>query len=180
MKIAIGSDERTHVTDAVMAELRRRGHELLPVGPLDDGRPPAAARGEPAPVDEVGEAPPVRADHLWPAVGRAVAEAVASGAADEGILFCWTGTGVSIAANKVPGIRAALCDDAETARGARLWNDANVLCLSLRRTSEIMAKEILDTWFDTSFIPNDTDNACLNQLRNYELRMTSDESRTRS
>jgi len=168
MKIAIGSDERTHVTEAVMAELRRRGHELLPAGPLDNGPPPAADRGEPAPVDGVGEAPPVRPDHLWPAVGRAVAEAVASGAADEGILFCWTGTGVSIAANKVPGIRAALCDDAETARGARLWNDANVLCLSLRRTGEIMAKEILDTWFDTSFIPNDTDNACLKQLRNYE------------
>ena len=102
-----------------------------------------------------------------------MAEAVASGAADEGILFCWTGTGVSIAANKVPGIRAALCDDAETARGARLWNDANVLCLSLRRTGEIMAKEILDMWFDTSFIPNDTDNTCLDQLRNYELRITN-------
>ena len=102
-----------------------------------------------------------------------MAQAVASGAADEGILFCWTGTGVSIAANKVPGIRAALCDDAETARGARLWNNANVLCLSLRRTSEIIAKEILDAWFDTSFIPNDTDNTCLNQLSNYELRITN-------
>ena len=158
MKIAIGSDERTHVTDAVMAELRQRGHELLPVGPLDDGRPPTADRRE---------------QDLWPAVGRAVAQAVASGAADEGILFCWTGTGVSIAANKVPGIRAALCDDAETARGARLWNNANVLCLSLRRTSEIIAKEILDAWFDTSFIPNDTDNTCLNQLSNYELRITN-------
>lgn len=164
MKIAIGSDERTAVTDAVMAELRRRGHELLPVGPLD-ARPPDAGPRE---------------SDLWPAVGHAVAQAVASGAADEGILFCWTGTGVSIAANKVPGIRAALCDDAETARGARLWNDANVLCLSLRRTSEAVAKEILNTWFDTSFIPNDTDNACLNQLRNNELRTTSDESGTRS
>ncbi len=147
MKIAIGSDERTHVTDVVMDELRRRGHELLPAGPL---------------IDAVS-------DNYWPAVARAVAEAVASGAADEGILFCWTGTGVSIAANKVPGIRAALCDDAETARGARLWNDANVLCLSLRRTGEVMAKEILDKWFDTSFIPNDTDNACLAQLNELEI-----------
>ena len=116
----------------------------------------------------------------YPDYARKVGEAVAAGEFDKGILVCGSGTGMAIAANKVPGIRAALCDDAETARGARLWNDANVLCLSLRRTSEIMAKEILDTWFDTSFIPNDTDNACLNQLRNYELRMTSDESRTRS
>lgn len=64
------------------------------------------------------------------------------------MLFCWTGTGVSIAANKVPGVRAALCGDAETARSARAWNDANVLCLSLRTTTETLAKEILDAWFD--------------------------------
>jgi ribose 5-phosphate isomerase B len=159
MKIAIGSDERTHVTDAVMAELRRRGHELLPAGPLADAF--EDLRGLPRPLRS-------ETDNDWPAVARAVAEAVAAGAADEGILFCWTGTGVSMAANKVPGIRAALCDDAETARGARLWNNANILCLSLRRTSEIMAKEILDKWFDTSFIPNDTDNACLAQLNAIE------------
>ena len=160
MKIAIGSDERTHVTDAVMDELRRRGHELLPAGPLIDAD--SDLRGLPRPLRS-------ESDNYWPAVARAVAEAVASGAADEGILFCWTGTGVSIAANKVVGIRAALCDDAETARGARLWNDANVLCLSLRRTSEVMAREILDKWFDTSFIPNDTDNACLAQLNELEI-----------
>ena len=87
--------------------------------------------------------------------------AVAAGAADGGILFCWTGTGVTIAANKVPGIRAALCADAETARGARLWNNANVLCLSLRRTSEVIAREILDAWFSTRYNPNETDDACL-------------------
>ena len=150
MRIAIGADEQTHVTDAVAAELRRRGHELLPFGRLEADRP------------ELGEA--VRPEDQWPAVARAVAEAVAGGQADEGILFCWTGTGVSIAANKVPGIRAALCDDAATARGARLWNNANVLCLSLRRTSEVIANEILDSWFNTSFVPNDTDNACLAQL----------------
>lgn len=146
MKIAIGSDERTYVTDAVMAELRRRGHVLLPVGPLDDGR-----EGD-----------------SWPAVAGAVAEAVAGSAADEGILFCWTGTGVCMAANKLPGIRAALCDDAETARGARLWNNANVLCLSLRRASEVVAGEILDAWFNTSFVPNETDDACLAQLDTLE------------
>ncbi|MBW7959676.1 MAG: RpiB/LacA/LacB family sugar-phosphate isomerase [Candidatus Promineofilum sp.] len=152
MKIAIGSDERTPVTDAIVAELLRRGHDLV----LDMTGGAAEAADPSA--------------NSWPAVARAVGEAVANGAADEGILFCWTGTGVSIAANKVRGVRAALCDDAETARGARLWNDANVLCLSLRRTSEPMAKEIIEAWFDTSFIPNDGDNACL-------ARLAADENR---
>jgi ribose 5-phosphate isomerase B len=162
MKLAIGSDERTHITDAVVAEVRRRGHEVaLLAGPLQDLTGGAI---EAAPENNASLAPPVRSENYWPAVARAVAEAVASGAADEGILFCWTGTGVSLAANKVPGIRAALCDDAETARGARLWNNANVLCLSLRRTSEVVAQEILDTWFNTSFEPNETDDACLAQL----------------
>ena len=124
MKLAVGSDERTYVTDAVVADLIARGHELILAGPL---RVDEAAAGS-SPQDDT-----------WPAVARRVAEAVASGAADEGILFCWTGTGVSMAANKVRGIRAALCDDAEMARGARLWNDANVLCFSLRRTSEVVA-----------------------------------------
>ena len=143
MKLSVGSDERTLVTDAVVAELRRRGHEVELSGPLaDDAAQPAA----------------------WPGVARHVAEAVAAGAADEGILFCWTGTGVSIAANKVPGIRAALCADAETARGARLWNNANVLCLSLRRTSEVIAREILDAWFSTRYNPNETDDAALAAL----------------
>lgn len=140
MKIAVGADERTHLTDQVIANLQQRGHELALYGPLQD---------QPA---------------YWPAVAQAVAEAVASGAVDEGILFCWTGTGVSLAANKVPGIRAALCDDAETARGARLWNNANVLCLSLRRTSEIEAREILDAWFQHSYQPNEVDDACLAQV----------------
>ncbi len=149
MRIAVGADERTPVTDAVIAELRRRGHELDLRGSLR------------TPVRQPRRS---GSDNDWPSVARAVAEAVTAGQADEGILFCWTGTGVSMAANKVPGIRAALCDDAETARGARLWNDANVLCLSLRRTSEAVAQEILDTWFNTSFVPNDTDNACLAQL----------------
>jgi ribose 5-phosphate isomerase B len=105
MKLSVGSDERNPVTDAVVDELQRRGHEVVLHGPLKD---------------EIGH---------WPGVAREVAEEVSSGQADEGLLFCWTGTGVSIAANKVPGIRAALCDDAETARGARIWNNANLLCL---------------------------------------------------
>ncbi len=101
---------------------------------------------------------------VWPETARWVAEAVATGAADQGLLFCWTGTGVCMAANKVPGIRAALCDDAATARGARLWNDANVLCLSLRRVSPVIAGEILDAWLATDYQPNDGDDACLAAL----------------
>ena len=125
MRIAVGSDERTHVTDAVVEELRQRGHQVETLGLL---------LGEPL---------------QWADVARKVAERVAGGGSDQGVLFCWTGTGVSIAANKVPGVRAALCWDAETARGARLWNDANVLCLSLRSTSEMVAREILEAWLST-------------------------------
>jgi ribose 5-phosphate isomerase B len=146
MKLAVGSDERSHLTDAVVADLQERGHEVALFGPL------------------AGK------DEYWPDVARQVAEQVVAGKAEEGILFCWTGTGVSLAANKVPGIRAALCDDAETARGARLWNNANVLCLSLRRTSEVMTKEILDSWFSHTYQPNETDDTCLTQVAAIEAQ----------
>ncbi|AFZ24346.1 sugar-phosphate isomerase, RpiB/LacA/LacB family [Cylindrospermum stagnale PCC 7417] len=129
MKIAIGSDERTHLTDKVIAELQQRGYEVLPCGSLVENE----------------------SDVDWPLSSSQVAVAVASQQADEGIVFCWTGTGASIAANKVSGIRAALCHDAETARSARIWNHANVLVLSLRATTEAIAKEILDAWFTTPF-----------------------------
>jgi ribose 5-phosphate isomerase B len=86
-------------------------------------------------------------EDAWPSVGRSVATAVAQGNAHYGILCCWTGTGVCIAANKVRGVRAALCADAQTAGGAREWNDANVLCLSIRTTTPAVAKEILEAWF---------------------------------
>ncbi len=128
MKIAIGSDERTHLTDALVADLRARGHELLLFGPLGE----------------------TSTENDWPLVSSDTARVVAEGRAETGIVCCWTGTGASIAANKVAGIRAALCGDAETARGARIYNDANVLALSLRATSEAVAKEILDAWFSTS------------------------------
>lgn len=144
MKIAIGSDERTHLTDVVVGEVRKRGHEVTLYGPL---------------VDE---------DDCWPEVARQVAERVAGGAADEGILFCWTGTGISLAANKVRGIRAALCVDSQTAKGARLWNNANILCLSLRATPEVIAKEILEAWFATEYEPNEIDDACLAQVEEIE------------
>ena len=100
----------------------------------------------------------------WPEVAQRAAESVASGESDEGILFCWTGTGISLAANKVPGIRAALCADAETAKGARLWNRANVLCMSLRSTAEVVAQEILEAWFATEYQPNEVDDSCLAQV----------------
>jgi ribose 5-phosphate isomerase B len=144
MRLAVGADEKTALTDAVVEDLKRRGHDVSLIGPL------AGVKG------------------AWPAVAREVAEAVAAGQAEEGMLFCWTGTGVSLAANKVPGIRAALCDDAETARGARLWNKANVLCLSLRRTSEVVAREILDTWFATAYKPNAEDDAALAEVEALE------------
>lgn len=133
MKIVIGSDEKTPLTDFLIAELERRGHTPLPVGPL-------------SPRNDSSEL-----SQQWAEVGRRVGEMVANAEAEQGIVCCWTGTGVSIAANKVPGIRAALCADAETARGARKWNDANVLALSLRLTSQQIAKEILDGWFEARF-----------------------------
>lgn len=144
MKLSVGSDMDMHVARVVFEELRERGHEVVIYGPVMD-----------QPM-------------LWPEVARRVAEDVAAGRADEGILCCWTGTGVSIAANKVPGIRAALCDDAETARGARLWNKANVLCISLRRTSEVIAEEIIDKWFETEYQPNEEDDTCLAQIEEIE------------
>jgi ribose 5-phosphate isomerase B len=125
MKIAVAADERTGVAEAVVDALRSRGHEVVPHGALADGE---------------------RDDWAW--ASEAAARDVADGRAEQGVVCCWTGTGASIAANKVAGVRAALCDDAETARGARKWNGANVLALSLRRTSQPLLEEILDAWFE--------------------------------
>ena len=124
MRIAVAADELTGIAEALVEELRRRGHEPVLHGAYaDDERP----------------------DWAW--ASERAARDVAEGHADQGIVACWTGTGASIAANKVPGIRAALCSDAQTAEGARRWNDANVLALSLRATSEAELSEILDAWF---------------------------------
>ena len=125
MKIAVGSDEKNHLTDFVIVELQKLNHDLELYGPLEED------------------------DIEWTDVAEKVATRVASGQCDQGILFCWTGTGCSIAANKIPGIRAALCKDAEIAEGARKWNDANVLTMSLISTSTDEAKKILDVWFNT-------------------------------
>ena len=146
MKIAVGSDERTHLTDMLVEELNKRGHKLILFGPLAEND----------------------LDLDWPLTSSKAAQAVASGKADEGIVCCWTGTGASIAANKVPGIRAALCYDAETARGARTWNHANVLALSLRATSEPIAKEILDAWFETPYSEDEWNRQQIERIRQLE------------
>ena len=124
MRIAVAADERTGVAELLVEELRRRGHEPIVHGALADAE---------------------RDDWAW--ASEAAARDVAEGRAEHGLVACWTGTGASIAANKVPGVRAALCRDAATAAGARKWNDANVLALSLRTTSQAELGEILDAWF---------------------------------
>ena len=125
MRVAVCSDEPYDIHGVVLEELRRRGHEPVLFGSVRSG-----------------------AEEPWVLVAREAAGAGASGDCAEGIFFCWTGTGISMAANKVPGIRAALCCDAETARGARVWNHANVLALSNRLMSSELVLEVLEQWLD--------------------------------
>jgi ribose 5-phosphate isomerase B len=134
MRVAFGTDERTALTDEIKRLLGEAGAEVVVVG-----------EGDP-----------------WPDVGRRVGQAVAEGGADRGVVCCWTGTGVSIAANKVPGVRAALCTDAETARGARRWNDANVLALGLRLTSAEVAREMVEAFLSTD--PDDDERVNIGRL----------------
>jgi ribose 5-phosphate isomerase B len=126
MKIALCSDEPYPVHALVMSELQARGHTVVPFGSVASGK-----------------------EEPWAEVAERAALAVAEGECDEGIFFCWSGTGISMAANKVAGIRAALCSDPGAARAARIWNHANVLCLSNRTLSTDMAKEVLAAWLDT-------------------------------
>jgi ribose 5-phosphate isomerase B len=128
VRVAFGTDESTATSLAARRWLERNGHEV--VEPLSGVE--------------------------WPEVGRAVAEVVAADGAELGVVCCWTGTGVSIAANKVTGVRAALCADAETARGARRWNDANVVALSLRLTSPAVAEEVLEAFCSTPVDPGES------------------------
>jgi len=129
MRFLIGSDEARDVVEHVAKRLRERGHETT-VLPIT----------------------------TWGAMATGVAQRVASGEFDQGVVCCWTGTGASIAANKVAGIRAALCNDAGTAAGARKWNDANVLALSLRLLSEPLATEIVDAWIDNVYAGSEDDS----------------------
>jgi ribose 5-phosphate isomerase B len=137
VRVAVAADELTGVAEALVKELRRRGHEPLLHGAYVDGERP---------------------DWAW--ASEAAARDVADGRAEQAVVACWTGTGASIAANKVTGVRAALCGDAQTAEGARRWNDANVLALSLRLTSHAALEEILDAWFgaEASAEHDDTEN----------------------
>lgn len=124
MKIAVASDELYPVHSVVLEWLKQQGHEPILFGALKSNK-----------------------DEPWVTVAAQASQAIKDGTCIEGIFFCWTGTGISIAANKIQGIRAALCTDAETARGARIWNHANVLALSNRLLSQDLAKEILAAWF---------------------------------
>lgn len=144
MKIALGTDMKTHLAEVLVEELKKRGHEVDTFGAL------------------------VTTPALWTKVAIDVAEKVAAGQYDQAVLCCWTGTGISLAANKVNGIRAALCWDAQTAAGARKWNDANILCMSLRATSEEVAREMLNAWFENGPSTDEEDVACLRYLEEWE------------
>jgi ribose 5-phosphate isomerase B len=145
MRISIAADELTGVAAALAAELRRRGHTILAHGALGEGE---------------------RTDWAWSS--EAAARDVAAGRADQAVVCCWTGTGASIAANKVASVRAALCLDAASAAGARRWNDANVLALSLRSTSAAELAEILDAWFAQEPSDDDEDRANVAHLAQIE------------
>ena len=147
MRIAVAADERIGIAETVLDELRRRGHDPIPHGALADAE---------------------RDDWAW--ASAAAARDVVEGRAEQAIVCCWTGTGASIAANKVRSVRAALCADAATAEGARRWNDANVLALSLRATSEAELAEILDTWFAGQPSADEDDRANVAHLPEIERR----------
>jgi ribose 5-phosphate isomerase B len=147
VRIALAADECTGVAAEIARSLARRGHRVLLHGALAEGE---------------------RDDWAW--ASEAAARDVADGRADQAIVCCWTGTGASIAANKVPSVRAALCQDAATASGARRWNDANVLALSLRTTSEAELGEILDAWFEGRPSDEPDDRANVEHLREMEQR----------
>jgi ribose 5-phosphate isomerase B len=145
MRISLASDSLDGVASQVITEVERRGHSVTLYGALTDDDPP---------------------DWAW--CCSAAARDVAEGKADQAIVCCWTGTGASIAANKVPGVRAALCVDAATADGARKWNDANVLALSLRLTSPQVLVEILDAWFAGTPSADTTDQANIAHIAELE------------
>jgi ribose 5-phosphate isomerase B len=145
MKIAVAADERVGVVESVVEQLRKRGHEPIPHGALSDEE---------------------RDDWAW--ASEAAARDVAEGRAEQAIVCCWTGTGASIAANKVDGVRAALCLDAQTADGARKWNDANTLAISLRATSEAELGEILDAWFAGEASGQEEDTANVEHISEIE------------
>ncbi|MGI5452275.1 RpiB/LacA/LacB family sugar-phosphate isomerase [Streptomyces sp. CA-249302] len=150
MRISVSSDMDEPVARALVAELTGRGHQVVTHGALSPGDDPQ-----------------------WAVCSEAAARDVVTGAADQAVVCCWTGTGASIAANKVPGVRAALCTDAYTADGARRWNDANVLALSLRLTSEPLLKEILDAWFAGEASEDAEDRGNVRRIERLDLGKTA-------
>jgi ribose 5-phosphate isomerase B len=138
VRIVVGADDAGEVADAVLDELQARGHDVT-VLPRD----------------------------RWPDVARRVGEAVAEGEADQGMLFCWTGTGTAMAANKVRGVRAALAWDPWIAEGARRWNDANVLVMSLKRTTPETAREIVDAWLSVD-TPDEDERENIERLAGHD------------
>ena len=136
MRIAVSADEAVGIAETLVDALTERGHDVITHGAL---------------------APAERDDWAW--CSEAAALDVAQGRADQAVVCCWTGTGASIAANKVAGVRAALCGDAETAAGARKWNDANVLALALCAMGEPQLNEILDAWFGSEASVDPADRA---------------------
>src|SRR3972149_158948 len=127
MKIVVASDEKTPLTDFVVDYLKAKGHELFLYGDL------------------------LNKNGRWADIGKEAAQKVAGGEADQGLLFCWSGTGITMAANRIKGARAALCWSPEIAKLARKWDDANILVMALVDTSNETAEKILDTWFTTGF-----------------------------
>ena len=152
MKIAVSTDERTLLVESLFCELKDRGHHVTYFGPEKDES-----------MD-------------WPVVTEQAAQLVASGEAAEGIVMCWTGTGASIAANKIQGVRAALCLDGATAKGARTWNHANVLALSLQSTDDTTLKEILDVWFTTPYSSDKWNLQQIDRIRKLEQASSSESS----
>jgi ribose 5-phosphate isomerase B len=149
MRLAVSSDERVPLTDHVVAWLEQHGHDVTLCGALSDGMPDP-----------------------WPHAAEELAVFVASGQCEQGILFCYTGTGVTMVANKIPGIRAALCADAQIAHGARKWNHANVLAMSYRLTTDTVADEILDAWFSAP-LGTGEDQEAVEQIAEIERRYRS-------
>lgn len=139
MRIAFGADDGSPTVDAVLGHLTDLGHGVTVVG----------------------------AGTAWPAIAHQVGRAVVQGAADAGVVMCWTGTGTSIAANKVPGVRAALAWEPWIARNARRWNDANVLAMSLKRTAPDVAVEIVDAFLDTAG-PDDDEAGNIAQMERWQ------------
>lgn len=144
MKIAFGSDMQSHLTTVILNELKDMGHEVIPYGAICSD------------------------ENNWSKIGIDVAQSLSNGEVDQAILSCWTGTGICMAANKVPHIRAALCRDAETAKGARTWNDANILVLSLRAMSEEITKETLQAWFNTAVSDDPQDVKSIEYLKSFD------------